>query len=140
MMMFEELKAYITYLPAFKVVVCQFCWNCIPPSNVLHHYETNHTASKEHPIPMPVRRQVMEYMSGLDLCQPKEVVSPLEWIPQLKLIKDGQVCKFPNCGACRTSEDSMVTHYYKHQKRIPKGFTNWQRTGIQTFFDGQNRK
>jgi len=136
----QEVKNYITYLPEFQVVVCHLCEIGIPPKNPLRHYEQNHTSKKDHPVAMEIRRKVAEYMATLDLLEPAKVISPRQLIPQLKVIKNGFICNFPGCGQCSTSESGMVTHYYTHQKHIPKGFKDWELTSLQTFFEGQNKK
>jgi hypothetical protein len=139
-MSFQDLNSYVTHLPEFKVVVCRFCEECIPPDNPLDHYESHHTATKEHPIPMEIRRKIQEYIAILNLCDPRKVILPNRHIPQLKISGNGYVCNFPGCGKCRTSEHGMRMHYYAHQKSVPKDFKNWEKTSFQTFFDGQNRR
>ena len=104
------------------------------------HYESNHTATKAHPVPTEIRHKIRDYMATLDLCDPRKIIPPNRLIPELKIIEKGFVCNFPGCGACRTSEHSMRTHYYTHQKSIPKDFKDWEETSLQTFFDGQNKK
>jgi Orsellinic acid/F9775 biosynthesis cluster protein D len=136
----HEVKNYTSYLPNFKVVVCRPCEICIPPKDPLRHYELNHTSKKDHPVPMEVRRKIAEYMATLELCEPQEVICPRERVPQLKVIRNGFICKFPGCGQCSTSESGMLTHYYIHQKHITKGFKDWEMTSLQTFFSGQNKK
>ena len=79
-------------------------------------------------------------MATLNLCDPKKIISPNKLVPGLKIVKQGYVCNFPGCGDCRTSESGIRTHYYTHQKHIPKDFKDWKSTAIQTFFDGHNRK
>lgn len=139
-MSFQEVKHYITHLPEFKVVVCRPCEFCIPPKDPLRHYTQNHTTKKDHPVAMEVRRKVAAYMTTLDLLEPDKVVSPRELVPELKVIKNGWICKFPGCGQCSTSESGMLTHYYTHRKHIPKDFKDWESTSLQTFFDGRNKK
>ena len=139
-MSFQDLNSYVTHLPEFKVILCRFCEGCIPPNDPLRHYELNHTAKKEHPVPMEIRHKVRDYMATLDLCDPSKVISPNRLIPELKIIEKGFVCNFPGCGACRTSEHGMRTHYYTHQKSIPKDFKDWEETSLQTFFDGHHKK
>jgi Orsellinic acid/F9775 biosynthesis cluster protein D len=136
----QEVKNYITYLPEFQVVVCRFCEIGIPPKNPLRHYEQNHTSKKDHPVAMEIRRKVAEYMTTLDLLEPDKVISPRQSVPHLKTIEHGFICNFPGCDQCSTSESSMLTHYYTHQKHIPKGFKDWKSTSIQTFFEGHHRK
>src|SRR5271168_4682186 len=72
----QDLNSYVTHLPKFKVVVCHFCEECIPPKAPLDHYELNHTATKAHPVPMEIRRKIQDYMVHLNLCDPKRIVSP----------------------------------------------------------------
>jgi Orsellinic acid/F9775 biosynthesis cluster protein D len=136
----QHLESYITHLPTFQVVVCRLCESCISPNNPLRHYEDNHTAKKAHPVPSKVRHEITNYMATLDLCQPKEVIHPHHFVPELKVIKNGFICNFPNCGRVCTSEESMRKHYYVHQKSIPKSYKNWESTCLQTFFNGQNKK
>lgn len=135
-----SVQQYVTHLPVFRVVACHFCEACIPPKDPFRHYEDNHTAKKEHPVPMEVRRKIADYMATLNLCQPHEAIPPNTLIPELKVFKEGFICKFPNCGACSTSESSMRKHYYIHQKSVPKSYKNWESTSLQTFFDGQHKK
>jgi Orsellinic acid/F9775 biosynthesis cluster protein D len=139
-MSLQEVKHYITHLPEFKVVICQPCEIGIPPKDPLRHYKQNHTAKKNHPVSMEVRRKVEEYMATLDLVEPDKVICPREPVPHLKMIEDGFVCNFPGCGQCSISESSMRTHYYTHQKHIPKGFKDWESTSIQTFFEGHHKR
>jgi len=107
----------------------------------MRHYEDHHTAKKEHPVPTNIRHKIMEYMTTLDLCEPREVVCPSALVPELKIITEkGYVCRFVGCGKCATTEDSMVTHYYEHQSCIPKDFKDWEEASIQTFFDGKYKK
>lgn len=136
----QDIKSYITHLLTLRVVVCRFCEICIPPKDPLRHYEDNHTAKKDYPVPSEVRRKIVDYMATLNLCQPQEVVSPHNLVPELKVIEEGFKCNFTGCEACATSEHSMRTHYYKHQKHIPKDFKNWEPTALQTFFEGYHRK
>lgn len=137
----EDLRHYITYLPAHRVVTCRFCMICIPPENPMRHYADHHTAKKEHPVPMNIRHKIVEYMGTVDLCAPDEVISPSILIPELKIITEkGYVCNFAGCGKCATTEGSMVTHYYEHQAHIPKGFKDWEETALQTFFDGKHKR
>lgn len=138
-MSIEGIEPYITHLPIFKVVTCNFCEISVSPNDPLRHYEDHHTANKEHPVPMTIRHQIADYMATLELCQPKTVVSPHTFVPELK-VHQGFVCNFPDCGACASSEPSMRQHYRKHQKSIPKNFKNWEPTSFQTFFDGSNKK
>ena len=139
-MSLQEVKDYINYLPEFQVVVCHLCEIGIPPKNPLRHYEQNHTSKKDHPVAMEIHRKIAEYMATLNLCEPHKVICPRQLVPGLKVIKDGLICNFPGCGQCSTSESGMVTHYYTHQKHIPKGFKDWELTSLQTFFEGQNKK
>ena len=139
-MSLQEVKNYITYLPEFQVVVCRLCEICIPPKDPLRHYERNHTSKKDHPVAMKVRRKIAEYMATFDLYEPHNVISPRGSVPQLKVIKNGLICNFPGCDQCSTSENDMLTHYYTHQKHIPKGFKDWELTSLQTFFEDQNKK
>jgi len=136
----QDLKPYITHLPAFQVIVCNLCGTCVPPNDPLLHYKKNHTVKKEHPILMNVRHKVADYMATLDLCEPKKVTPPHVRIPELKVISEGYRCKYPGCDACGTSHGSMRTHYYAHQDNVPNDFINWEPTALQTFFDGQHRK
>jgi Orsellinic acid/F9775 biosynthesis cluster protein D len=136
----QDIKSYITYLSIFQVIVCRFCEICIPPKDPLRHYEDNHTAKKDYPVPMQVRRKIADYMATLDLCQPQEIIPPHVLVPELKVLKEGFVCKFPGCGTCAISESSMRKHYYVHQNSVPKTYKNWESTSLQTFFDGQHRK
>ena len=121
-------------------MLCRFCESCIPPSEPLRHYELNHTATKERPVPTGIRHKVRDYMATLDLCDPDKVVSPNRLVPELKIIREGLVCNFAGCGACRTSGHGMRMHYYTHQKPIPKDFEDWEETSLQTFFDGRYKK
>lgn len=121
-------------------MVCRFCEVGIPPKEPLDHFRLNHTAKKERVIPMEIRYKIAKYMKTLDLCDPKEVILPNKRIPELKIIKNGFVCKFPNCAQCTPLEGSMRTHYYSHKRTIPKGFKDWEETSLQTFFDGRNKK
>jgi hypothetical protein len=132
----QHLESYIT----FQVIVCRSCESCVPPKDPVRHYEDNHTVKNNHPVSPKVRHEIADYMATLDLCQPKEVIHPHYLVPELKVIKDGLICNFPNCGSCRTSEESMRTHYYSHQKHIPKDFKDWESTAVQTFFDGHHKK
>ena len=118
----EVLRYYVTHIPDYRVVLCNFCETCIPPKSPMRHYEDNHTAKKECPVSMSVRRKIAEYMSRLDLCMPREVARPSEFIPGLKIIKKGFACKFMGCGYCAPLKDSMMTHYYTHQPHVPKNF------------------
>lgn len=136
----QNVKSYISHLPTFRVVVCRFCEVCIPSKDPLRHYEDNHTAKKDHFVPMQVRREIAEYMTTLNLCQPQEVIPPYALVPELRVFRKGFVCKFPECGTCATSEQSMRKHYYVHQKSVPKTYKNWEPTALQTFFDGQHKK
>lgn len=139
-MSYRDVKPYVTHLSAFGVIVCRFCEIGIPPKDPLRHYEKNHTAKKDHPVSMEVRRKIVDYMTTLNLRQPQEVTSPDYRVPELKVIEEGFICNFPECGTCATSEHSMRTHYYSHQKHIPKEFKNWKSTALQTFFEGHHRK
>jgi Orsellinic acid/F9775 biosynthesis cluster protein D len=134
-----SVHSYITHVPTFRVVVCDFCEVCIPPKDPLRHYEDHHTAKKDHPVPMEMRRKIADYMRTLDLCQSGEVI-PHGLMPELKVIKEGFMCNFQGCDACALTESSMRTHYYTHQKHIPKGFKDWKSTSIQTFFEGHHKK
>src|SRR5439155_17850474 len=116
------------------------CEVCIPPKDPLWHYKDNHTAKKEHHVSMEIRRKIADYMTTLDLLAPDKVISPRQLVPYLKTIEHGFICNFPGCGQCSTLESSMLTHYYTHQKHIPKGFKDWESMSIQTFFDGHHRK
>ena len=134
------MDSYITHLPIFKVIACNFCEICIPPKDPLRHYEDNHTAKKKYPVAMNIRRKIADYMATLDLCQPQDVPSSDILIPELKIIKNGFKCNFLGCNTCGTSEKSMRKHYYIHQKSVPNTFKNWESTSLQTFFDGQHKK
>src|SRR6266496_6329880 len=129
-MSYHNVKPYVTHLSAFHVIVCCFCEAAIPPKDPLHHYAQNHTAKKDHPVSMEVQHQIANYMATLDLCQPLEVISPNNQVPELKVIKEGFKCNFPEYDSYATSEHSMCTHYYIHQKHIPKGFKNWELTSL----------
>jgi len=121
-------------------MICRFCEICIPPKDPLNHYKRHHTAKKDDPVPMKVRHKIADYMTTLDLCQSQEVIPPDNRVPELKVIKEGFMCNFPGCDGCATSEHSMRTHYYIHQKHIPKDFKNWESTALQTFFDDHHKK
>lgn len=136
----QDIKPYIIHLSTFRVVICRLCEICIPPKDPFEHYKRHHSAKKEHYVPMEIRRKIVEYMTTLDLCEPQEVRALDRRVSELKIIKDGFKCNFPGCGACVISEKSMRTHYYNHQKHIPKNFKNWDSTALQTFFDDQHRK
>jgi len=135
----QDLKPYITHLPAYQVIVCNPCGACVPPNSPIDHYKGNHTAKKEHPISTEVRRQIADYMATLDLCDPDKVVRPNIKVPELKII-EGYVCKYPGCNSCGTTPGSMRTHYRTHQDNVPINFVNWELTDFQTFFDGRNKK
>ena len=139
-MSYQAIKSYITHLPTFRVMICRFCEVCIPSKDSFRHYKDNHSAKKDHYISMEIRYKIAEYMTTLDLCQSQEVRIPNEQVSELKIIKEGFRCNFLGCDACGTSEHSMHTHYYIHQKHISKDFKNWELTALQTFFDGQHRK
>ena len=136
----QDVKAYVTHLSAFRVVVCRFCEACISPGDPLRHYKDNHSAKKDHSVPMKMRHKIANYMTTLDLCQPKEVNLPDKRIPELKVIKEGLKCRFPECDDCTVSEESMRKHYYVHQTFVSKSFKNWESTSLQTFFDEQHKK
>jgi hypothetical protein len=138
-MSYQDIQSYVTHLSTFQAVLCRFCEVCIPPNDPFRHYKDNHNAKKTHYVPVEMRHKIAGYMETLDLCQPKEI-NCNSWVPELKVIKEGFKCKFPECNACAISEQSMRTHYYIHQKHIPITFKNWEQTAIQTFFDGQNKK
>ena len=139
-MSFQDIRSYIEHLPKFKVVVCRFCEECIPPNDPILHYELNHTATLEHPVQTEIRHKIRDYMTTLNLCEPKKVVHPNRFIPQLKISRKGYVCNFSGCGVCRSSEHGMRMHYYAHKKPIPKDFKDWEETSFQTFFVGQHHK
>jgi hypothetical protein len=139
-MSMEQLDSYVTYLTEFKVIVCRFCQCGIPPNDPLRHYELNHTAKKGVYISVDIRHQVRDYMSMLDLCEPHKVMIPNRLISELKIISRGFICKFSGCNVCGTSESSMRTHYYTHQKHNPKDFRGWEESRLQTFFEGCHRK
>jgi len=136
----HDIDSHVDYLSEFKVVVCRFCEECIPPKDPVSHYQLNHTATKEHSVSTEIRHKIRDYMATLDLCDPKKVVHSNKLVPQLKIIKEGYVCLFPDCGVCRTTSGGMRTHYYAHKKRIPKDFKNWKKTSLQTFFEGHHQK
>jgi hypothetical protein len=136
----SDISSYIKYLPEFKVVVCLLCKECVSPNARLRHYEDNHAAKTEYFVEMEVRHRIRDYMATVDLCEPDKVVAPNRFIPELKIIGKGYICKFPQCGACRMSEHSMRTHYYSHKKSVPKDFKDWEETSLQTFFAGRNQK
>ena len=75
-MSYQDAKAYITHLPTCQVVICRFCEACIPPKDPLWHYKENHTAKKDHHVPMEIRLKIAEVMVTLDLRQPQEVGTP----------------------------------------------------------------
>ena len=139
-MSYQDIKPYVTHLSIFRVVICRFCEICIPPKDSLDHYKRHHTINKNHYVPMEVRHKIVDYMATLDLCQPQEVNCLISHISELKVIKEGFKCNFQGCDVCGISEQSMRTHYYSHQKRIPMNFKNWESTALQTFFDGQHKK
>ena len=135
-----DIGSYVEHLPKFKVIVCRFCEECIPPKDPLSHYQLNHTATKEHPVSTEIRHKIRDYMATLNLCNPKNVVHPNRLVPQLKIIKEGYTCNFEGCGVCRTTSGGMRTHYYAHKKPIPKDFKDWKETSLQTFFEGYHQK
>jgi hypothetical protein len=139
-MAYQDIKPYVTHLSTFQVVVCRFCEICIPPKDPFEHYKRHHTAKRDYYVPMEIRHKIAEYMATLDLCQPQEVRTSDDLVPELKIVKEGFKCNFPGCDACVISEQSMRTHYYSHQKHIPKDFKNWESTSIQTFFEGYHKK
>ena len=136
----HSLDSYIIHLPTLQVVVCRFCGIGVLPKDPLDHYGRHHTSSKEYPIPMEIRHKIAAYMKTLDLCDPKEIIPPERRIPQIKIIEEGWMCKFPDCHKCATTEPSIRTHYYTHRNPIPNGFKNWEETSLQTIFDGQHKK
>jgi Orsellinic acid/F9775 biosynthesis cluster protein D len=136
----QDLKSYITYLPDYQVIVCNPCGACVPPNKPIDHYRGNHTAKKAHPISTEVRHKIASYMATLDLCDPDKVMHPNVKVPELQVIPEGYVCKYPGCNACGTTPGSMHTHYYAHQDNVPTDFVNWEPTALQTFFEGRNKK
>jgi len=136
----QDVKAYVTHLSAFRVVICRFCEIGIPPKDPFEHYKRHHTAKKDQYVSMETRHKIANYMTTLDLCQPKEVNLPDKRIPELKIIKERLKCRFPECDGCTVSEESMRKHYYVHQTSVPKFFKNWESTSLQTFFDEQHKK
>jgi Orsellinic acid/F9775 biosynthesis cluster protein D len=92
----QAIESYVTHLPGFRVVVCRFCEDCIPPKDPLDHYKRNHSSKKPHFVPTAVRHKIMAYMATLDLCDPRDVILPDQLIPELKVINNGFVCKFPD--------------------------------------------
>lgn len=118
----QEVKNHITYLPEFQIVIYHLYEIYIPSKDPLQHYEQNHTSKKDHPIAMEVHRKIAEYMTTLDLCESHRIIFPRELIPQLKIIKNGWICNFPECDQYSISENDILTHYYTHQKYIPKDF------------------
>ena len=104
--------------------MCRFCEIDISPKDPLRHYENNHTAKKDHFVSMKVRYKIADYMTTLNLCQPHEVIPSDHRVPELKVINEEFICSFPECEACAASEHNMRTHYYSHQKHVPKDFKN----------------
>jgi hypothetical protein len=139
-MLYQNVRPYVTHIPTLRVVICRFCEICIPPKDPLRHYKDNHTAKKLNYVPMETRLQVEAFMRTLNLCEPHDVITPHDRVPGLKILEEGFKCNFAGCDTCGTSEHSLRTHYYSHQKHIPKDFKNWESTALQTFFDGHHRK
>jgi hypothetical protein len=70
-----QIENYVTHLPEFQVVICQFSTISIPPKDPLRHYERHHTSTKEYPIDITVRRKIAEYMGTLVLLEPDKVIA-----------------------------------------------------------------
>ena len=71
----QDIKSYIIHLPTFRVIIYHLYENYIPPKDPLRHYEDHHTAKKDYPISMKIRRKISDYMTTLNLCQSQEVNS-----------------------------------------------------------------
>jgi len=136
----QQFRPYVTYLTAFRAVLCRLCEICIPPNDPLRHYKDHHTAKHDHPIPMEIRHQIADYMATLNLCQPTEIIPPRTLVSGLKVFRDGFRCNFSGCKAGATTESSMRKHYYTHRHHIPKEFNDWEPSAVQTLFDGQHKK
>jgi len=93
----QDVKAYVTRLSAFQVVMCRFCETCISLKDLFQHYKRHHTAKKDHYVSMKVRHTIADYMAELNLRQPQDVVLSHGMIPELKIVKEGFICKFPDC-------------------------------------------
>src|SRR5579862_917058 len=103
-MSYHDVMPYVTYLPIFRVVICRFCKVSLPPNDPLEHYKRHHTAKNDHPVPSEIRRKIVDYMATLNLCQPQEVISPHNLVPELKIIEKGFECGFPGCESSATTE------------------------------------
>jgi hypothetical protein len=127
--MTESIDQYVTYIPEYKVILCQSHKYCLVPGGVKRHFRDYHKN-----ITWRIKKAIIDYSATLDLIDPTEVQVPIYMVKGLKIYEDGYQCLHQSCGHCAATEGSIRQHYRSHNIQQE----NWKRQTVQTFFQGSN--
>lgn len=121
------------HLPAYRVAICSVCRYAVSPKAVDRHLKEIHR------IQASSRKPFVDFVHGLDLCDPEDVVPPPPDrfpIPELPTFT-GLRCGSRNCGHICLTEKRMRSHWTSvgHE-----GGAHWLPIPVQTFFRGNQLK
>lgn len=124
----------LDYLPKYRVVRCVACHYAVPPSAIPRHMKDLHH------IYRAKRRTLLDYVAGLDLVNPEDLVLPEPHEPPIPSlpVEDGVACNEEACNYLSVTTKRMKRHWVTYHEQ--KGFegTQWRSVKLQTFFRGNN--
>jgi superfamily II DNA helicase RecQ len=132
----QSITDFVLYNQKYKVAICVICGIAIKPSPG----DRRHLKDAHKSWPLKLRKEILAYLSQLDLVQTEHVVdpSPAESpIPGLKLY-DGYACN--KCPYYSSSSGTMQEHYRTQYKWTKAEGIQWRPAKVQTFFGGTNRR
>jgi len=84
---------YVQYLEDQQVVIClhEECKHCLTPNGVELHFQWYHSGIYD----LHTRQQIVRFAATLALCQPSDVIVPMNTPPPIPGLKiwDGWQCK-----------------------------------------------
>ncbi|KAJ9616882.1 hypothetical protein H2200_000602 [Cladophialophora chaetospira] len=118
-----------SYLPRYRVIVCNTCRYAVPPKAVSRHLKEIHRILRS------ARQPFLDWVSTLALCEPEEVIVPNREefpVPELP-VYTGLRCRRRDCGHLCLTEKRMKSHWLSAH---PKENCEWSSVPVQTFFRG----
>ncbi|KAL3471204.1 hypothetical protein BJX99DRAFT_237959 [Aspergillus californicus] len=123
----------LKYLPEHGVVICTSCHYAVQPQAISRHLKELHRLLRSR------RRKFDQYVEGLWLRQPQDVVPPTDarqfpvpFIP----VESGLRCEARGCGHLCVSSKRMQAHWREDHRCKGDPSVDWRPAPLQTFFRG----
>ena len=130
------MDCYLVHDTIYQVVICRQHHYAINPTGIFRHFRDEHKG-----ISVEIRKQLVEYVKGLNLLEPNQVNVPQDRI-QIDALStyDGYICLYERCREARGTIGSIQKHCQDdHQWNLSAGIM-WREQKVQTFFQGAFRK